>query len=178
MVAELTSIAQAAKVGNGFEPDVQYGPVQNKMQFDRVMDILDEVPGVRITTGGHALNRPGYFIAPTIVADIKEGTRLVDEEPFGPVLPVLAFRDVDDVIQCVNATRYGLGGSVWTTDIAKGAEVAKRLEAGVVWVNHHVGLTRDLPFGGVKESGIGRQGHDIGVKGDMEPQVVVIPKSV
>jgi acyl-CoA reductase-like NAD-dependent aldehyde dehydrogenase len=178
MVQELTQIAETVRVGDGFEEGVQYGPIQNKMQYDEVLGILADTkaqPGVRITTGGHALNRPGYFIAPTIVADIKEGTRLVDEEPFGPVLPVLAFTDIAEVIGRANNSRFGLGGSVWTRDIAKGATIARQLEAGVVWVNHHVGLTRDLPFGGAKESGIGRQGHAIGVKSDMEPQVVVIP---
>jgi len=155
-----------------------YGPIQNEIQYRRVLGILEDtrnLPNVRITTGGHALNREGYFVAPTIVADIAEGTRLVDEEPFGPVLPVLSFRDIPDAIERANNSRFGLGGSVWTKDIAKGAEIAGQLEAGVVWVNHHVGLSRDLPFGGMKESGMGRQGHAIGVKGDMEAQVVVIP---
>jgi acyl-CoA reductase-like NAD-dependent aldehyde dehydrogenase len=178
MVQELTHIAQNAIVGDGFEAGVQYGPIQNEMQYRRVLGILEDtkkLPNVRITAGGHALNREGYFIAPTIVADIAEGTRLVDEEPFGPVLPVLSFRDVTDVIERANNTRFGLGGSVWTKNIPRGAGIAGKLEAGVVWVNHHVGLTRDLPFGGMKESGMGRQGHAIGVKGDMEAQVVVIP---
>ena len=139
------------------------------------MSMVPPVPDVRITTGGHALNRKGYFVAPTIVADIKEGTRLVDEEPFGPVLPILSFKDVDDVVERANNSRFGLGGSVWTKDIDKGSEIAGQLEAGVVWVNHHIGLSREFPFGGAKESGMGRQGHAIGVKSDMEPQVVVLP---
>jgi acyl-CoA reductase-like NAD-dependent aldehyde dehydrogenase len=178
MVGELTRIAERARVGDGFEEGVQYGPIQNRMQYDKVLGILEDtrnLSGVRITTGGHALNRKGYFVAPTIVADIKEGTRLVDEEPFGPVLPVISFHDVRDAIERANNTRFGLGGSVWTKDIAKGNEIASQLEAGVVWVNHHVGLSREFPFGGMKDSGIGRQGHSTGLKSDMEPQVVVLP---
>jgi acyl-CoA reductase-like NAD-dependent aldehyde dehydrogenase len=178
MVQELTHIAKNAKVGDGFEEGVQYGPLQNEAQYERVLGILEDtkkLANVRITAGGHALNRKGYFIAPTIVADIKEGTRLVDEEQFGPILPVLSFRDISEVIERANNTRFGLGGSVWTKNVAKGNEIAGRLEAGVVWVNHHAGLTREFPFGGMKESGIGRQGHAIGVKSDMEPQVVVLP---
>jgi acyl-CoA reductase-like NAD-dependent aldehyde dehydrogenase len=178
MVDEMTALARAARVGDGFEEGVQYGPVQNKMQFDRVMEIIEDtkrVPGVRITTGGHAIDRPGYFIEPTIVADIKEGTRLVDEEPFGPILPILSYKTVDEAVERANATRFGLGGSVWTSDVPRGSAIAARLEAGFVWVNHHVGTTRDLPFGGVKDSGVGRQGHAIGVKSDMEPMVVVTP---
>lgn len=178
MVGEMTKIAEKAKFGEGFEEGVQYGPIQNKMQYDKVLGILEDtkkLPDVRITTGGHALNRKGYFVAPTIVADIKEGTRLVDEEPFGPVLPILSYKNVDDVVERANNSRFGLGGSVWTKNIEKGNEIASQLEAGVVWVNHHVGLSREFPFGGAKESGLGRQGHAIGVKSDMEPQVVVLP---
>jgi len=88
---------------------------------------------------------------------------------------VISYKDVDDVVQRANNTRFGLGGSVWTGNVARGAEIASQLEAGVVWVNSHGGLTRDMPFGGVKESGIGRQGHAIGVKSDTEPQVVMTP---
>jgi len=178
MVEALSRIAKETVLGNGFEEGVQMGPVQNKQQFDEVMAFIEDtknVPGARITAGGYALDRPGYFIAPTVVADIKEGTRLVDEEPFGPILPVLSFKTVDEAVERANNSEFGLGGSVWTRDIKRGAEIAARLEAGFTWVNHHVGTTRDLPFGGIKESGIGRNGGEIGVKSDMEAQVVFIP---
>jgi len=178
MVEALTRLAGEAKVGAGFEADVQIGPVQNRVQYEKVLALIEEtrrIPGVRITAGGFALSRPGYFIAPTVVADIKEGTRLVDEEPFGPILPILSFDTVEEAIERANNTRFGLGGSVWTRDLERGAQVAARLSAGFTWVNHHVGTTRDLPFGGVKESGVGRQGGEIGVRSDMEAQVVVIP---
>lgn len=178
MVAAMTELARTARIGNGFEYGVQIGPVQNKSQFDEVMDLIEEtkaLPGVRITAGGHAIDRPGYFIAPTVVADILEGTRLVDDEPFGPILPILSFKSVDEAITRANNSPFGLGGSVWTGDPQRGAEIAARLEAGFTWVNHHVGTTRDLPFGGVKNSGIGRNGGLIGVRSDMEAQVVFIP---
>ena len=178
MVAELSAIARRVKVGDGFEDNVDYGPLQNRAQYDRVLDILDDTarqPGVRIPAGGHAIDRPGYFVEPTIVADIAEGTRLVDEEPFGPVLPVIRFTDLDDVIERANDTRFGLGGSVWTNDIAKGAEIAARLETGVAWVNHHLGVSAEYPFGGVKESGIGRANSEMGLKRNMEPQLIVLP---
>jgi len=178
MVEAMTTLAQTVKVGDGFEDGVLLGPIQNKAQFAKVMALIEEtkrLPNVRITTGGHALNRNGYFIAPTIVADILEGTRLVDEEPFGPILPILSFATEDEAIERANNSSFGLGGSVWTRDLRRGAQLAARLEAGFTWVNHHVGTTRDLPFGGVKESGLGRQGHAIGVQSDMEAQVVVVP---
>lgn len=181
LLSELVAIAQRVKVGDGLEEGVNFGPVQNKAQYEQVLGILQDTagqPGVRILVGGHAMNRSGYFIEPTIVADINEGTRLVDEEPFGPVLPVIRFSDIDDAIRRANSTRFGLGGSVWTKDVKKGAEIAGRLESGVVWVNHHLGVSAEYPFGGVKESGVGRANGLMGLKGNMEPQLVVLPAGV
>jgi acyl-CoA reductase-like NAD-dependent aldehyde dehydrogenase len=178
MVSELAAIAKRVKVGDGFEEGVVCGPVQNAAQYRRVLDILDDTArqsGVRILAGGHAIDRPGYFIAPTVVADIAEGTRLVDEEPFGPVLPVIRFNDLDDAVARANDTRFGLGASVWTRDLDKGAEVAARLESGVAWVNHHVGTAPEYPFGGIKESGMGRSNGEMGLKRNMEPQLLVLP---
>jgi len=178
MIEALSELAKNAKIGSGMDEGVEIGPLQNKSQFSEVMDLIEEtkrVPGVRITAGGRALNRPGYFIEPTVVADIREGTRLVDEEPFGPILPILSFKTVEEAIERANNSKFGLGGSVWTQNVELGAKLAARLEAGFTWVNHHVGTTRDLPFGGIKESGIGRNGGEIGVKSDMEAQVVFVP---
>lgn len=178
LLDELARIAKRVKVGNGMEAGVEYGPVQNKAQFEQVLGILADTaryPSVRILSGGRAMDRPGYFIEPTIVADILEGTRLVDEEPFGPVLPVLRYSDVDDAIRRANGTRFGLAGSVWTADVEKGAIIASRLETGVVWVNHHLGVSAEYPFGGVKESGLGRANGALGLKGNMEPQLIVLP---
>jgi acyl-CoA reductase-like NAD-dependent aldehyde dehydrogenase len=178
LLAELAAIARQVKVGDGLEVGVDYGPVQNRMQYERVLEILDDTarqPGVRILAGGHVMDRPGYFIEPTIVAGIAEGTRLVDEEPFGPVLPVLRFSDIDDAVTRANDSRFGLGGSVWTKDLAKGADIAARLETGVAWVNHHLGVSAEYPFGGVKESGVGRANGVMGLKRNMEPQLIVLP---
>ncbi len=179
MCDELVALARQARVGDGFDPGVALGPVQNKMQYDRVLGILEDTrrSGARILTGGRALPGPGYFIEPTIVADIAEGTRLVDEEPFGPVLPVIRYTDVDDAIRRANDTRFGLGGSVWTNDLARGEALAARLEAGTVWVNHHVGTEPTVPFGGCKESGLGREYAELGLKGYMEAQVVKVPRA-
>src|SRR5690606_28512520 len=108
-------------------------------------------PQARILCGGGVASDGGYFIEPTIVADVHEGCRLVDEETFGPVLPVIRFSDVEDVIARANNSRFGLGGSVWTNDLRLGAELAQRLEVGTAWVNHHSGVDMLIPFGGVKE---------------------------
>ena len=154
----LAAQAQKARVGSGFEPDVDYGPVQNRPQFEKVLDIIDDAraQGGTILAGGHALNRPGYFIAPTIITGLREGARLVDEEQFGPVLPVLSFDSDEEAVTRANATRFGLGASVWSGDRARAEALAKQLEAGTVWINGHGGAAPDLPFGGFKESGIGR----------------------
>jgi len=176
---ELANLAKSVKVGDGLDPEVQMGPLQNKMQYEKVLGFLEDTKRqpVRILAGGHALDRPGYFIAPTIVADIKEGTRLVDEEPFGPILPVIRYTDVEDAIRRANDTRYGLGGSVWTSNIDRGAAIAGRLEAGTTWVNQHSLPDPHVPFGGAKESGLGREYSVLGLKSYMEAQVVNIPAS-
>lgn len=173
------ALAKNHRVGEGFEPEVQMGPLQNKMQFDKVIDVLEDAkrqPGVRVIAGGHKLNRPGYFLEPTIIADIKDDTRLVTEEQFGPVLPVMKYSSLDDAIARANDTRMGLGASVWTKDMKKGAEVAARIEAGTVWINHHVGSEADIPFGGFKESGMGREHGVMGVQSYMEPQIINVPQ--
>ncbi|MDX3904399.1 MAG: aldehyde dehydrogenase family protein [Pigmentiphaga sp.] len=177
----LAQLAREVKVGNGLEEGVELGPVQNRMQFDSVQRVLADTRGraeARILAGGHALDREGYFIAPTIVAGLGEGTPLVDEETFGPVLPILSFNDVDDAVERANRSRYGLGGSVWTQDLDRGAQIAQRLEVGTAWVNHHLGTDMLLPFGGAKESGLGREYSGMGLKGYMEPTVLKLPAAV
>jgi acyl-CoA reductase-like NAD-dependent aldehyde dehydrogenase len=178
VVEGLAAIARSYRVGDGLEPDVQMGPINNKMQYDKVMDVLADTkrqPGIRIAAGGHALNRPGYFLAPTVVADIAEGTRLVDEEQFGPIIPVIRYSDVDDAVRRANDTRFGLSGSVWTSDAARGHALAQRLEVGTAWVNFHSGADVLVPFGGAKESGLGRELGVMGLRGYMEPQAVIVP---
>ena len=175
---QLATLAKNYRVGEGFEPDVQMGPIQNKMQFDKVLDVLEDTkrrPGVRILAGGHKLNRPGYFLEPTIVADIGDDSRLVREEQFGPIVPVLKYKEIDEVVARANDTRMGLAASVWTKDIEKGNNVAARLEAGTVWVNHHLGSEADVPFGGFKESGMGREHGVMGLQSYMEAQVINLP---
>ncbi|TFY99825.1 aldehyde dehydrogenase family protein [Ramlibacter rhizophilus] len=174
----LAGIAREARVGDPFDPATQLGPVQNRAQFDIVQAVLEDTrarAGARILTGGKALSGPGYFIEPTVVADIAEGARMVDEEPFGPVLPIIRYTDVDDAVARANAGPHGLGASVWGTDVARACEVASRLHAGTVWVNRHVGADPLAPFGGAKQSGVGRQYGLTGLKGYMEAITMVLP---
>src|SRR5690606_31656761 len=105
-----------------------------------------------------------------------EGSRLVREEQFGPVVPIMKFTDVEDAIRRANDTRYGLSGSVWTRELQRGAAIAAQLEVGTAWVNQHRATSAFVPFGGAKESGLGRQYSVLGLKGYMEPEVISVAK--
>lgn len=174
----LVEQANAAVVGNGLDPATQLGPIQNRMQFDKVVNVLEETrqSGARILCGGEVPDEPGYFFPPTLVTDIAEDSRLVRDEQFGPIVPILKFSDLDDALRRANDTRYGLSGSVWTNDTEKGAEIAAQLEVGTAWVNQHRATSAFVPFGGAKESGYGRQYSVLGLKGYMEPEVVSVAK--
>jgi len=177
-VQEIAAIARAVRVGDGFDPASQLGPVNNKPQFDRVIDLVEDAKksGATMVTGGEPLGGPGYFYPPTIVTGIAEGTRLVDEEQFGPALPVMAFGDVDEALERANATHFGLGGSIWTNDLDRGAELASRLECGTGWVNQHGVVSPYAPLGGVKWSGIGYQFGLSGLEELTEMQVINIAR--
>ena len=174
----LVDEANAAKVGNGLEPDTKLGPLQNRMQYDKVSEILKETKnnGATILTGGEIPDKPGYFIPPTLVTDVDDDSRIVSEEQFGPVVPILKFTDPEDALRRANDTRYGLSGSVWTSNPARGKALAERMEVGTAWVNQHRAVSAYVPFGGAKQSGLGRQYSIIGLKGYMEPQVVSVSR--
>ena len=157
LVAELARIAEATVVGDGLAPGTELGPLQNRAQLDFVMELADDArsQGARLLSGGVRVDGPGHFYRPTIVADIADGSRLVDEEQFGPILPVIRYRDVDEVIARANANPNGLGGSIWSNDLERAAALAQRLECGTAWVNEHGAIQPDAPFGGVKQSGMG-----------------------
>ena len=156
MCAELAALADAAVIGDGLEQGTQFGPLQNKMQYDRVLELIeDSRKHGNIIAGGETPDRPGYFIRPTIVRDITDGTRLVDEEQFGPVLPVISYSDPEDALARANASPWGLGGSIWSADLDRAYALAERMEAGTVWINKHADLAPNIPFGGAKQSGLG-----------------------
>jgi len=160
---KLAELAESAVVGDGLDQGTTIGPIQNKAQFERVKELLadGQVHG-RVVAGGTTLDRPGYFLRPTIVRDIKEGNRLVDEEQFGPVLPVIKFSDDEDALRRANNSPFGLGGSIWSSNPARAYALASRMVAGTVWINQHVALEPSIPFGGARQSGhgveLGRQG--------------------
>jgi acyl-CoA reductase-like NAD-dependent aldehyde dehydrogenase len=178
LVAALAEIARHVKVGDGLLPDTQMGPLNNRMQFERVASLVDDAKrsGGRFATGGNPRPGTGYFFEPTIVTDVGEGTRLVDEEQFGPALPVMPYRDVEDALEQANATHYGLGGSIWTNDHSFGAELASRLECGTGWVNQHAVLDPSVPFGGAKWSGLGHEFGSLGMESYSQAQIVRLAK--
>jgi acyl-CoA reductase-like NAD-dependent aldehyde dehydrogenase len=152
----LAAIAGSVTTGNG-QQEVDFGPIQNRAQFEKVCGLAADAKarGARFLTGGEPVEGPGYFFPVTIVADIDEEAPLVQQEPFGPILPILKFTDVEDALRRANASSNGLGGSVWSSDIERATALAARLECGTAWVNNHAMIQPDAPFGGVKESGIG-----------------------
>jgi acyl-CoA reductase-like NAD-dependent aldehyde dehydrogenase len=174
----LVAETKKMKMGNGLDPSTDLGPLQNKMQYDKVVDLIHDTnaSGATFLTGGEIPPGPGYFLPPTLVADINDDSRLVREEQFGPIVPILKFTDLEDAIRRANDTRYGLSGSVWTKDVKRGAKIAARLEVGTAWVNQHRATSAFVPFGGAKESGLGRQYSSLGLKSYMEPEVVSVAK--
>lgn len=163
-VAAFVDYAKTVKVGDGLDPEVGLGPVQNKMQFDKLKTFLDDIKanGQKIAFGGDIdETQSGYFFPITVVDNPPENSKIVQEEQFGPIIPIIVYDDIDDAVNRANASIYGLGGSVWGRDTEAAVAVANRVEAGMVWVNeiHTQGV--DIPFGGHKQSGIGtEQGHE------------------
>jgi acyl-CoA reductase-like NAD-dependent aldehyde dehydrogenase len=156
--AELGRLADSAIVGSGLDAATQFGPLQNKEQYERVQGYIQEARGRgTILAGGSPVKGPGYFIRPTIVRDIPDDTRLVQEEQFGPVLPVLSYSTLEDAIVRVNSTEYSLGATVWSANADRAFEVALRINSGMVWVNKQVEMPPDVPMGGAKQSGLGTE---------------------
>lgn len=165
-------------VGPGDQEGVTAGPVQNAAQLKQVQRLAQAAVdgGGEIVFQGEVPSGSGYWFPTTIVKGLSEGNALVDEEPFGPILPILTYRDLDDAIERANATVYGLGASVWTSDPDGAVEVAERLEAGSVWINQHPVVTATIPFGGVKQSGVGVEGSILGLKAYTNPRVLNIKR--
>ena len=156
MCDTLAQLAGEIVVGNGLEKDVAMGPIQNLDQFQKVLGYLKIAHrDGNVIAGGAPIEGPGNFIAPTIVRDVIAQSPLVTEEQFGPILPVVRYSNIDDVIGLVNASPYGLGGTIWCGDTARGEAVARQISSGIIWVNTYMDLRFDVAIGGVKSSGMG-----------------------
>ena len=174
VVDGLAAQAAAVRMGDGTDPETKLGPINNAPQFTRVKELVADAlaHGAVAAAGGKAMDRPGYFFEPTILTGIADGTRIVDEEQFGPALPVIPYRDVDDVVERANGTHFGLSGSVWGADEDRAAAVAARLECGTAWINTHLALGPQQPFGGFKWSGVGIENGTWGLSEFTEVQAV------
>lgn len=173
MCDEFVRLAEAVVVGDGLEQGTQMGPLQNRQQFEKVLGFIESArESGKIIAGGARKGDKGYFIAPTVVRDIAEGARLVDEEQFGPVMPVIKFSDPADAVARANASIYGLGGSIWAKDVERAWALAEGMEAGSVWVNKHADLQPHVPFGGAKLSGVGVELGEEGLKEFTQVQVL------
>ncbi|KAH7007110.1 Aldehyde/histidinol dehydrogenase [Ilyonectria destructans] len=157
------------KVGDGFQDGTFLGPVQNELQYDRVKEFLVDIQKNKQTViaGGNIMESSGngFFIQPTVVDNPPDESKIVVEEPFGPVVPLLQWSDVDEVIDRVNANDMGLGASVWTTNRGLAQQIAENLDVGSVWMNEHLGIQPTATFGGHKKSGIGREWGSDGLRG-------------
>ncbi len=175
VVDTLAGLASTMPMGRGLDEGNVLGPLQNEKQFDIVSRLVDDARerGARIVTGGEPAPELGpLFYRATVVADIDDGAALVDEEQFGPVIPVLKYADVDDAVARANASEQGLGASVWSSDPDRAVEVARRIQAGTVWINQHGALNPSVPFGGTKASGYGHEFGIHGLKAVSAPKVI------
>ncbi|HEV3437707.1 MAG TPA: aldehyde dehydrogenase family protein [Gemmata sp.] len=158
-VHKIAAKAKGRKVGDPFHQDTEQGPQVSQEQFDRVMSYIEfgKKDGAKMLTGGNRVGDKGYFIQPTVFCDVKDDMKIAKEEIFGPVMSILRFKDVDEVLDRGNRTLYGLAAAVWTKDIKKALRMANGLRAGTVWVNCFDVFDASAPFGGFKMSGIGRE---------------------
>jgi acyl-CoA reductase-like NAD-dependent aldehyde dehydrogenase len=153
----LVSFSRNIPMGDGMNESNLLGPLQNERQFGRVIELVEDAKanGAKVLVGGQPQGGNNYFYPVTFVTDIEDGTRLVDEEQFGPVLPIIRYSELDRAIERANGLEYGLDASVWGSDPEETGRVAARLEAGTVWINKHAEIAPHVPFGGIKCSGIG-----------------------
>jgi len=176
MVEAVAGQAQNWRMGPSLAPDSKMGPLVSDEQYNRVMGYIDsgKKQGAAVITGGDAPGADGYYVSPTVLADVSPGMKVVDEEIFGPVLVAQRFDDLNDVIQAANDTPFGLSASVWTKDLKSMHTLAAKIKAGTVWGNCNAKVDPALPFGGYKQSGLGREQAQDGIRAYMETKTVMI----
>ena len=175
----IAEVAKNVKVGDGSQQGTGVGPIQNKKQFDRVCELIEDAKdnGYKFLVGGEVdPSGSGYYVPITIMDNPPEDARIVAEEQFGPVMPLMKFSTEDEVIERANNSEYGLAGAVWTANPDKGVEIAEKLETGTVWVNEFLHLSPFTPFGGHKQSGFGAEYGLDGLKEFTYPQVITVKK--
>lgn len=174
LAAALAKIAKNISVGDGAQQGIMLGPIQNRPQFERVKALIADsrAAGHHFLTGGEIENSAGYFIRPTIIDNPPESSAVVQEEAFGPLVPLIRYYDLDDAIAKANASEFGLAGSVWSSDPDRAQAVAAQLDTGTVWINSAQNLTPFAPFAGAKQSGLGVEGGVDGLLEFTTPQTI------
>ncbi|KIW75688.1 hypothetical protein Z517_10430 [Fonsecaea pedrosoi CBS 271.37] len=175
----MVAFTKQLKVGDGTEEGVFLGPIQNKMQYEKVKTFFSDIEKEKwnVAVGGKNEDKPGYFITPTIIDKPADDSRIATEEPFGPIVPLMTWSDEDDVIARANNTKMGLGASVWSNDLEQATRIARQIDAGSVWVNTHLEVDPNAPFGGHKESGLGFEWSLAGLKAYCNVQTLYLKKT-
>ncbi|KAI1368177.1 aldehyde dehydrogenase, partial [Xylaria arbuscula] len=169
---ELVKQTKNFKIGDHNDSEAAFGPVQNETQYEKLKALYSRVSkeGWKVALGGDVKDSEGFYLPATIIDNPPEDSEIVQDEPFGPIVPVMKWSDEEDVIRRVNASKLGLGASVWSNDVPRAQRMAEQLEAGSIWVNTHFELAPNVPFGGHKESGLGMDWGEVGLKGWCNPQ--------
>jgi len=175
-VAESVKQARERTVGDPFKPETKQGPQVDQTQFDKVMSYIEsgQRQGAQMLCGGSRVGKQGYFIEPTVFADVQDEMKIAQEEIFGPVMSIIKFKDVEEVIERANKTIYGLAAGVWTKDISKAHAIANNVRAGTVWINCYHAFDTAAPFGGFKQSGMGRELGEYGLQQYTEIKTVTV----
>ncbi|MEI7428553.1 MAG: aldehyde dehydrogenase [Betaproteobacteria bacterium] len=180
LVQKLVTLSKTAKMGDPMSSDTQIGPVTTRPQYEKILSYIDiaKNEGAKLLMGGEVATRPecgnGWFIEPTIFGDVNNKMRIAQEEVFGPVLSIIRFKDEAEAIQIANDSRFGLGAGVWTSDIGRAFRMSEKIKSGTVWVNTYRAVSFMAPFGGFKESGLGRENGIEAIQSYLETKCVWI----
>lgn len=175
---KITDYVNGMKVGDPTQADTNMGPVSSESALEKLLDQINDSAnkGATIVSGGKRIDREGFFLQPTILTDLKPGMKAYDEEVFGPVVCIWKVKDVKEAIKIANDTPYGLGASIYTEDVPNAEKIARRIDSGMVYVNKQVSSSPDLPFGGVKHSGYGRELSKAGIMEFINKKLIMIAK--